>query len=128
MFHDKHYVSAKLALFSSDLQSVLVMRYPQRNISGLPGGHVDRNETPDEAIARELMEELSVTVENMKRVDFFYSNRIILAYTAIAPRGIIITPTDPSYEFAEWVTRDELETTNMATEYIRFILQNWPKP
>jgi len=127
MFHDKHYVSTKLALYSSDLQTVLIMRYPKRAISGLPGGHVDRGETPDDAIVRELMEELSITVDNMKRVDFFYNNRIILAYTAIAPADIVITPTDPKYEYAEWVAKDDIQTTKMAPEYIRFILQNWPK-
>jgi 8-oxo-dGTP pyrophosphatase MutT (NUDIX family) len=129
--HDKHYVSVKLALYSSDLQSVLIMRYPSRGANGMPGGHIDAKEHPDFALRRELMEELSLAVDNVKRVDFFLhkgiAGRIILAYTAIAPADIVITPTDPKFEYGEWLTKDEFEKVDMSPEYKRFTLENWPK-
>lgn len=130
MFQAKHYVSTKIALYSHDLNSLLIMHYPTRDIYGLPGGHVDADELPDEAIKRELMEELTATVENIKRADFFFLNgrskKIILGYTAIAPETISITPTDPSFEYAQWATKEQLAEIDLAAEYKRFALENWP--
>lgn len=131
MLQAKHHVSTKLALYSHDLKSVLIMRYPARGVNGLPGGHVDADETPDETMKRELMEELTVSVENMKRVDFFLHKgnrgRIILGYTAIAPANLAMVPTDPGYEYGEWISREDFENVTMVPEYRRFILENWPK-
>ena len=128
----KNVVSTKIALYSDDLRSVLVMYYPGRNIRGLPGGHVEPKENPDEAVRRELFEELTLTAGEMKRADFFLRHgthgAIILAYTAIVPRDITIVPTDPKFEYAEWKTKAEIEQSTLsATEYTRFVLENWPK-
>ncbi len=126
----KNIVSTKLALYSHDLKSVLIMRYPIRGLSGLPGGHVEPKENPDIAINRELLEELTMTVENLNRKDFFLregdNGPIILAYTAIAPADIVMIPTHPKFEYAEWVPKDELKNVVMSAEYTRFVLQNWP--
>ncbi len=123
-------VSTKLALYSNDLQSVLVMHYPARATHGLPGGHVESKEHPDDAIRRELMEELTLSVDGLKRTDFFLRGvdrgPIILAYTAIAPADVSIVPTDPDFEYAQWISKDELAHTSMSPEYVRFVLQNWP--
>lgn len=124
--YSRHRVSTKIAIYSNDLSSVLVMRYPRRGSTGLPGGHIDKNEMPDDTLKRELQEELSLSIDSMKRVDFFYAKRIVLAYIAIAPADIVITPTNPKFEYSEWVTKDELKNTNMHLEYIRFTLENWP--
>lgn len=130
MFQAKHYVSTKVALYSHDVKSVLIMHYPTRDIYGLPGGHVDANELPDSAIARELVEELNLTIENIKRADFFYLDRqhkkIILAYTAVASEDISIDPVQPNFEYGIWMTKDQVQELNIAAEYKRFILENWP--
>jgi 8-oxo-dGTP pyrophosphatase MutT (NUDIX family) len=130
MFRPKHHVSAKVALYSHDLGSVLVMYYPKRGTNGLPGGHVESKENPDDTIRRELIEELTLTVDTMKRTDFFLhkgnTGRVILAYTAIAPSEVSITPTDPKFEYAKWVTKNEFEAITMAPGYTRFVLENWP--
>lgn len=131
MFHPKHEVSTKIALYSSDLTSVLIMHYPVRGLNGLPGGHVERKENPDVAIRRELMEELTLKIDDMKHADFFLreGNRgpIILAYTATAPTDVFIKPTRPEFEYAQWVAKDDVKDVAMSTEYIRFALENWPK-
>ena len=130
MGYPKLEVSTKLALYSHDLQSVLIMRYPIRGQNGLPGGHVELREDPDEAIKRELVEELALVVDDMQRTDFFLreggSGPIILAYTAIAPEGIEINPTNPRFEYADWVEKDEVKEIVMSSEYQRFVLDNWP--
>jgi 8-oxo-dGTP pyrophosphatase MutT (NUDIX family) len=130
MGYPKIEVSTKLALYSHDLTSVLVMRYPIRGRIGLPGGHVELRESPDDAIKRELVEELALVVNDMKRKDFFLregrKGPIILAYTAVASEGIDINPTNPRFEYAEWVAKDDIENIAMSPEYIRFVLENWP--
>ena len=49
--------ATKAALFNRDKSRVLVIHMDQNNDWGLPGGHIEENETPDEAITRELLEE-----------------------------------------------------------------------
>ena len=108
------------------------MHYPRISLYGLPGGHVDANEYPDETIARELMEELAITVEAPKRKDFFLrgdrGTSIILAYTAVAPKAIEVNPTDPDQEIGIWMTRDEVVALpNLSPAYKQFIIENWPQ-
>lgn len=127
----KHYVSTKLALYSADNQKVLIMKYAHGQY-GLPGGHLDANEHPDEAVARELMEELNIEVGPLRRADFFLrsdrGSSVILAYVGIALDTLVLNPSNPDYEFGIWMTRDELELIpNIANEYKRFVFENWPK-
>lgn len=128
LFQTRHYVSVKLVMYSHDKKRVLVMRYPTR--SGLPGGHLDAKETPDQALERELREELGITVKDFKRVDFFLrgrrGNSVILGYIAIAPKDIELDPPRPHKEYGEWVTPDQLASLNIAENYKTFILDNWP--
>ena len=127
----KHVVSTKLALYSHDLNSVLIMHYPMRDIFGLPGGHVEAKENPNDTIRRELLEELSLSVENLQRSDFFLREGdhgpIILAFSAIAPLDVSITPTNPKFEYAIWVAKDDVANVKMSSEYKRFVLEKWPK-
>lgn len=128
MFHDKHYVSVKVALYSADLQRVLVMYYPKRHIYGLPGGHIDKKELPDDALARELKEELGVSVEGATLKDSYRSGRIILAYTAVVPNDFNTFPPHPKLEYAVWRTKADIEEMNTLSEHYRtFILKYWPR-
>lgn len=124
-----HSISAKAAIYSYDGKQVLIMRYQTR--SGLPGGHLERGETPDVAVARELMEELKIAIPNLKRTDFFLRNNkpgtsVILGYTGTAPENLKLEPTHPDVEFGEWVTRDQVSTIDMNEGYKKLILENWP--
>lgn len=128
--YDAFTVSTKAAIYSADLKTVLIMRYPRR--SGLPGGHLEVGETPDQAINREIMEELGIEVDNLKRTDFFLRNdkpgtSVILAYVGIAHDKIELRPSHPKYEFGEWVTCDEISEIDMNEGYKQLILENWPK-
>jgi len=127
MFHDKHHISVKVALFSADLQRVLVMYYPKRAIYGLPGGHIDKGESPDFALARELQEELGVSVKGATLRDSFVSGRIVLAYTAIVPNDFETFPPEPNFEYAVWRTKDEVAAMDTLSEHYReFIGKYWP--
>lgn len=128
----KNIVSTKIALYSHDLSKVLVMRYPRRGLTGLPGGHVEPGEDPDKALKRELIEELTLKIDDITRADFFLregdKGPIILAYTAVLPEDAFMMPTHPQYEFAEWVAPNEVAgIPKMSPEYKRFVLEQWPQ-
>ena len=131
--YTKFYVSNKLAIYSHDLKTVMLMEYRPRGIWGLPGGHLDPDEEPEAAMARELQEELGVAVEGIKKADYFIRNfgedgteTVILAYTAIAPEGFATYPTNYEKEHDIWVPPEQVPTFNMAESYKKFILENWP--
>ena len=48
--YDRHEVSVKAALYSSDGKRMLLVYYPHDDGFGLPGGHIDAGETPDMAL------------------------------------------------------------------------------
>ncbi len=131
MHYDQHEVSAKAALYSDDGQRVLVMRYPRRGATGLPGGHVDKGESPEEAMRREMIEELNLSVGHLERKDFFLSGenqpRIILGFTGVIPTDSIITPSDRTFEYGDWVTIDEFKQIELISpQYVQFVVENWP--
>ena len=107
------------------------MYYPGRGIHGLPGGHVEVNEDPDDTIKRELLEELTLVVDTMKHANFFLHpgkhSRIILGYTAIASIDVSIIPTRPGFEHGTWIKREDLDSITISDVYRNFIVENWPK-
>ena len=130
MFYRKHYISAKVAFYSADKLQVLIMKYLHGGY-GLPGGHLDAREFPDEAIARELMEELGIEVGDLKRTDFFLHDKrgstVILAYSGVASGSVVLNPTYPNREIGVWMSKSEIEVIdNISSEYKRFIKANWP--
>ena len=126
--HARFTISAKVALYQWDGQRVLVMKYPKAY--GLPGGHLEKNEVPDEAILRELREELGLTIDVPRQTGFFRRNghrgSIILGYTATLPKDAVIAPTHYEKEHGEWVSREDIRTLHMSEGYRKLILDNWP--
>lgn len=130
----EHTVSVKVALYSPDGQKVLVMKYPHHQDGpyyGLPGGHLEANEMPDQALIRELDEELSIAITEFKKKSFFLRSgnkgSVILAYSAVAPEGLVLKPSRPEKEYAIWMTAAELSgIENISGEYVTFVTENWP--
>ncbi len=57
---------AAAALFDSDGRVLIAQRTPGRSMAGLwefPGGKIDEGETPEQALIRELREELAIDTE-----------------------------------------------------------------
>ena len=99
---------------------VLVMqRSNQMTLPGMwefPGGKVEANETEQEALIREIKEELSVTINildyiNEASYDYDFGTVQLKVYTAEIISGQI---TLEEHSAGKWVTGDELKNIDWA--------------
>jgi 8-oxo-dGTP pyrophosphatase MutT (NUDIX family) len=84
-----------------------------------PGGRLNANESPVEGIAREIKEELGLTIFDIKpfRVEpsfHFKSNmpQVFIAYTCSAEDGELAIDSSEVEEW-KWVTKEELKNLPM---------------
>lgn len=120
-------VSVKAAIFN-DKHELLMIRLHEGDRYGMPGGHLEAGEMPDEAIRRELHEETGVKDYTLKRADFFVhkEGRVVLAY--------IGNTANPALESAQnnlegtpiWISKTEFETVNTRQCYRDFVAKFWP--
>lgn len=124
----RHTVSTKLALYSYDLEKVLVVQYP--HAFGLPGGHLETRELPEDCIRRELMEELGLQLKEVQPASFFLRSdshgSVILGYTAVAQKNVRLNEPNPVKEKGVWVTKTELSELDISPAYQKFALTHWP--
>lgn len=103
---DRHLlrVSCKCALYTPDGAKVLLSEYEEGDY-GLPGGHMDPDEMPDETIARELYEELGLRNLTLSRKDFWMhkNGKLILGYTGSLDETTKMIIQDNELRNALWV-------------------------
>jgi len=123
-------VTTKAAVYSKGLQKVLVIHMDRDDKWGLPGGHMEENETPDEAMARELFEECGVKAVKLERKDFFMHlewNKLILSYVVEIENDNIKSQQDNLEGIPKWLTKSKFNSIQIDQNYRDFILNNWPK-
>ena len=126
MIHTTFPVSCKAVLYNETHTKVLVAEYNPGNF-GLPGGHIEGDETPDEAIHRELGEELGLHGVRLRHGDFIKhrDGKIILYFV-----GTIDETTEFTIDFNEvsaisWVTLDDIRTRAIDIDMYRdFVIEN----
>lgn len=112
----KHRVTTKAVLFDKSRERVLLVIYEEGR-SGLPGGHVDYGELPDDAIVREIDEELGIASVGLEHLDFqpHEDGKIVLGYYGIISEDhqIKLSGTDEISNY-EWVFADEILTGELS--------------
>lgn len=81
-------------------------------------GHVDLGESYDEAVKRELQEEIGVTNADLEEVAYFYSevitpigqkmNRFTKIYKTVLPHNTNFVCQPSEVSEVQWITKDEL--------------------
>lgn len=118
-------VTCKVAIYDPTRQYVLVANYtPTKN--GLPGGHLESHESPDDAMKRELQEEIGFVPYDLERKDFWiHSNgKVVLGYIATAPRDqkFVVDPVE--LRSLDWVSISAISNGETIVEsYDEFILK-----
>ena len=124
----KHFrVTTKVALFTADRSKVLVIHMDQNNDWGLPGGHIEGDETPDQAIIRELWEECGLTANNLVRTDFFLhrEGKHILAYTGTTDTEELKSQQSELEGKPKWLNKEEFKAITIEPGYRELVLNNW---
>ena len=79
---------AACALIDADGRVLLAKRPPGRPLAGLwefPGGKVEKGETPEAALIRELEEELAIVVPQMCLAPFTFASHTYEAFHLLMP-------------------------------------------
>lgn len=127
--HKLFKVSSKAAIFDSTNKNVLVIHMSDIKAWGLPGGHVDDNETPDDAILRELLEECGIKPNSLQRKDFFMhtSGKVVLAYIGKASDTTLNSQQGEAEGIPKWLNLDDFKAIDIDANYRKFVLENWPE-
>ena len=87
----------------------------------VPGGHVERNETPEECIAREIKEEMNLTLsgfELFSKIEF--ADRVEYTFWAKAAFDIDEIELTEGQKL-KWFTEEESKETNLAYGFNRIV-------
>lgn len=121
-------VSVKAVLLNSDKSKALLIHMDRRDAWGLPGGHVDDGETPDEAIVREIYEECGVKSDDLTHADFFMHSegKLILAYVGTVRADELKSPQHNLEGIPKWLTKDEFDAIgDIEAVYRKVVNENW---
>lgn len=120
-------VTCKAALFKPSRTKVLLVEYAKNNF-GIPGGHLQEGEMPDDAIKRELREELNIGDElSLMRKDFWVhpNGKIVLGYTGVLKEETEFIIDHTELSAARWMSIEDIRHGKItAGTYDAFILQN----
>ena len=104
------------AILRRDNRLLLCHRHPERawypDVWDLPGGHVEHGETPSEALARELREELGVDLRSPVGLPFEELADSAAAFNMtiwlIDYAGAVVNHAPDEHDELRWVTSDEI--------------------
>ena len=126
-------IVASVALINSDNQILIAQRPKEKHLSGLwefPGGKVEKNESPENTLIRELKEELNVSI-NQKCVapltfsefDYKEFNLLLLLYVCRRWDG---DPESMENNPIKWVKSNKLREYKMppADDSLIYCLQD----
>ncbi len=124
-----------MAILRRDDRVLMCHRHPNRgwipNLWDLPGGHIEESETPPQALARELREELGIDIEPPGRaadvVLEFDDESLRLAVWILDYGGAVENRCPEEHDKLRWVTLKDAGELELADRcYISLIGQALP--
>ena len=110
-------VSCKILIFNPARTHVLLAAYDD-GLYGLPGGHLEPDETPTLAAARELREELDLSLTSLAPLTFGFhpeKQKVILLFQATLPDDTPLPPAPPNDEHlltSRWIAISAIRADN----------------
>jgi 8-oxo-dGTP diphosphatase len=114
-------------IFVNDERQILLLLrdnisgIPYPNMWDVPGGHVEKDETPEECIVREMEEEMNLTLDGFKlfsKIEF--DDRI--EYTFWTSANFDVEEIELSEgQKLKWFTNDEAKNTQLAYGFNRIV-------
>jgi 8-oxo-dGTP diphosphatase len=119
------------AIITDSSGKVLILKRADNSLCGgfwnLPGGKVDFGETAEEAMAKEILEEVSLVTDNLKFL-FYMDNLpneqtelhfVTLFFLCNCSENVKLNSESSEYK---WIVRDELELFDFAFDHDKAIL------
>ncbi len=130
------FVKATVAVIITKNNKILLEKrsllIPESRKWCLPGGHIDAGETAENAIKREIREELGVSTKNLKFLGYsdeilpeIKTYSIVLIYSA-KTRGKF-KPQKLEVSEISWFTKEEISKLNVAFKHKEIIEKYWSK-
>ena len=110
---------ASIIFHNSSAQVLLVLRDDLPSISypglwDLPGGHIEKNETAEECIVREMLEEIEINVEGCRLFRIYeFSDRTEYVFYKQADFDLLKIVLHEG-QMLRWFSREEAEQENLA--------------
>ena len=98
----------------------------------LPGGGIEGHETPAEACAREMLEEVNLVVEPLREVltlenlgnrEHYFLTRFLSGEMRLGDGPEGVRHSDQNWYSPEWVALDRLEDVNLVPEGVRELVR-----
>lgn len=99
---------------------LLVHRHPSRlnfpDCWDLPGGHIERGESADDAVRRECLEELGVTLQDVEQFPLACSDASLRKHAFLATRwsGTPSNMAPDEHDALDWFTAEEISQLTMS--------------
>ncbi len=122
-------VSCKAALYDPTGEKVLLSQYAS-GFYGLPGGHIDAGEMPDEAVHRELFEELGIKDVKLVHRDFWMhqNGKVVLGFTGAIDASREIHIQEEELIAAVWAPVADIRSGKIdVRSYSQFICDFQPR-
>ena len=98
-----------LLFLRDDIQSI-----PYQNMWDIPGGHVEKDETPEQCIVREMKEEMGLDLQDFREFNIVeFSDRV--EYVFWKKENLDISKIELTEgQYLKWFTEDDIRNTNLA--------------
>lgn len=120
-------------LYNSQNQVLLMLRRKNGNAyATLPGGGIEEGETPAEACAREVLEEVNLVVQvgpqvaewdNLNNHEHYFLTRYVSGEMRLGDGPEGIRQSEQNHYEPAWVTLDRLEAVNLVPEEARELVR-----